>query len=230
MYLAGFSHCELSTSISLPSCLFRLKTMKLRSGCSRSSCSCMVTGCSTVPTSPTCRWVWSALSEGAGLLIYYLVVSWSSFCDVHKDYFCGVCVGLKVIHDYIWHPLLFGQVRLYQLSRLVHDFLPRLDLQLRQYDVTPFFYSASWFLTIFSSQYPIAFASRVLGLPPPLLSVYLSVCLSVCPSVCLSVCFIPPLCFAMQTFAFMKAQKLSSRYVLHRKSNNSSHTCVSTLL
>ena len=55
------------------------------------------------------------------------------------------------------------QVRLYQLSRLMHDFIPALHLLLQQNDITPFFYAAPWFLTIFASQYPISFTARVFG-------------------------------------------------------------------
>ena len=55
------------------------------------------------------------------------------------------------------------QVRLYQLSRLIHDFIPSLHELLHVHEVTPFFYAAPWFLTIFASQYPISFAARVFG-------------------------------------------------------------------
>jgi len=54
-------------------------------------------------------------------------------------------------------------MRLYQLSRLLHDFNPLLYQHFRVNDITPFFYAAPWFLTIFASQFPIAFTARVFG-------------------------------------------------------------------
>jgi hypothetical protein len=56
------------------------------------------------------------------------------------------------------------QIRLYQLSRLLHDILPTLHSHLGIHEITPFYYAAPWFLTLFSSQYPIAFVARVMDL------------------------------------------------------------------
>lgn len=56
------------------------------------------------------------------------------------------------------------QVRLYQFSRLLQDVIPSLSYHLNQHDITPFFYAGPWFLTLFASQYPIAFVARVLDL------------------------------------------------------------------
>ena len=55
------------------------------------------------------------------------------------------------------------QIRLYQLSRLLHDVLPTLHSHLGMHEITPFYYAAPWFLTLFSSQFPIAFVARVMG-------------------------------------------------------------------
>ena len=55
------------------------------------------------------------------------------------------------------------QLNLYQLSRLLYDLNPNLFYLLKENDVTPFFYAAPWFLTLFASQFPIAFCARVLG-------------------------------------------------------------------
>lgn len=55
------------------------------------------------------------------------------------------------------------QLYLYQLSRLIYDFVPLLYQKLSQHDINPFFYAAPWFLTIFASQYPISFTARVFG-------------------------------------------------------------------
>ncbi|CAI7991867.1 TBC1 domain family member 1 [Geodia barretti] len=56
------------------------------------------------------------------------------------------------------------QIRLYQLSRLLHDVLPTLHSHLGMHEITPFYYAAPWFLTLFSSQFPIAFVARVMDL------------------------------------------------------------------
>ena len=53
---------------------------------------------------------------------------------------------------------------LYQLSRLLYDLNPNLYYLLKENDVTPFYYAAPWFLTLFASQFPIAFCARVLGM------------------------------------------------------------------
>ena len=53
---------------------------------------------------------------------------------------------------------------LYQLSRLLYDLNPNLYYLLKENEVTPFYYAAPWFLTLFASQFPIAFCARVLGM------------------------------------------------------------------
>ena len=66
---------------------------------------------------------------------------------------------------------------LYQLSRLLYDLNPNLYYLLKDNEVTPFYYAAPWFLTLFASQFPIAFCARVLGniqgfIPSPHITVY----------------------------------------------------------
>lgn len=56
------------------------------------------------------------------------------------------------------------QVKLYQLTRLIHDSDPDLLVLLNHYDVLPSLYAAPWFLTLFASQFPIGFAVRVVDL------------------------------------------------------------------
>ena len=56
------------------------------------------------------------------------------------------------------------QIRLYQLSRLMHDHLPDLYDHLEDHDITPFLYAAPWFLALFCSQFPLPFISRVMGM------------------------------------------------------------------
>ncbi|KAG5877735.1 hypothetical protein JTB14_000713 [Gonioctena quinquepunctata] len=56
------------------------------------------------------------------------------------------------------------QVKLYQLSRLVHDHLPKLYDHFDTYEVAPTLYAAPWILTVFASQFPLGFVTRVFDL------------------------------------------------------------------
>ncbi|XP_037072482.1 TBC1 domain family member 1-like isoform X2 [Pollicipes pollicipes] len=56
------------------------------------------------------------------------------------------------------------QIQMYQFSRLVHDHHSELYDHLERYEVSPMLYATPWFLTLFSSQYPIGFAARVFDL------------------------------------------------------------------
>lgn len=61
-------------------------------------------------------------------------------------------------------PDMIGlQVKLYQLSRLLHDQLPDLYSHFDLYEVSPTLYAAPWLLTIFASQFPLGFVTRVFG-------------------------------------------------------------------
>lgn len=53
------------------------------------------------------------------------------------------------------------QVRLYQLSRLLHDRLPELYAHLDTHEVAPTLYAAPWLLTLFASQFPLGVVARV---------------------------------------------------------------------
>lgn len=55
------------------------------------------------------------------------------------------------------------QLQLYQLSRLIRDRLPELYRWLDSNDVSPTLYAAPWILTVFSSQFPLGFVTRVFG-------------------------------------------------------------------
>lgn len=55
------------------------------------------------------------------------------------------------------------QLQLYQLSRLLRDKLPNLYKWLDLSDVSPTLYAAPWILTIFSSQFPLGFVTRIFG-------------------------------------------------------------------
>jgi len=56
------------------------------------------------------------------------------------------------------------QVQLYQLSRLLHDHHPDLYAHFDNCDIPPTLYAAPWFLTIFSSQFPLGFVARIFGI------------------------------------------------------------------
>ena len=86
---------------------------------------------------------------------------------------CHSChCSLSLTHT---HTLSFSQLRLYQLSRLLHDELSTLHSHFTRHDITPFYYAAPWFLTLFASQYPIAFVARVMGKTCILHSLYIHV-------------------------------------------------------
>eukprot|EP00057_Strongylocentrotus_purpuratus_P002555 XP_003724741.2 PREDICTED: TBC1 domain family member 1 [Strongylocentrotus purpuratus] len=55
-------------------------------------------------------------------------------------------------------------IQMYQLSRLLHDFHHRLHDHLEQNEVAPSLYAAPWFLTLFASQFPFGFVSKVFDL------------------------------------------------------------------
>ncbi|XP_054261715.1 TBC1 domain family member 1 isoform X2 [Macrosteles quadrilineatus] len=56
------------------------------------------------------------------------------------------------------------QVQLYQLSRLIHDHQPDLYAQLDKHEVAPTLFAAPWMLTMFASQFPLGFVTRVFDL------------------------------------------------------------------
>ena len=47
------------------------------------------------------------------------------------------------------------QVQMYQLSRLIHDHHPKLSKKLDSFEMSPTLFAASWFLTLFASQFPL---------------------------------------------------------------------------
>ncbi|XP_071950636.1 TBC1 domain family member 1-like isoform X2 [Antedon mediterranea] len=56
------------------------------------------------------------------------------------------------------------QIQMYQLSRLLHDHYRRLHDHLEVNDIGPSLYAAAWFLTIFTSQFPLGFVARIFDL------------------------------------------------------------------
>lgn len=65
------------------------------------------------------------------------------------------------------------QLQLYQLSRLIREQLPELYKWLDANEVSPTLYAAPWILTIFSSQFPLGFVTRVFGMYSNSVSKYL---------------------------------------------------------
>ncbi|CAG7820531.1 unnamed protein product [Allacma fusca] len=62
-----------------------------------------------------------------------------------------------------YKPEMSGlQVKLYQLTRMIHDRDPELHMHLDTQDILPSLYAAPWFLTIFAAQFSVGFAVRVL--------------------------------------------------------------------
>lgn len=55
------------------------------------------------------------------------------------------------------------QLHLYQLSRLLHDRLPTIYNHFDKHEVSPTLYAAPWLLTLFASQFPLGFVTRVFG-------------------------------------------------------------------
>lgn len=53
------------------------------------------------------------------------------------------------------------QVQLYQLYRLVHDHYRDLYQHFEKHDISPALFAAPWFLTLFASQFPLGFVSRL---------------------------------------------------------------------
>ncbi|XP_043286801.1 TBC1 domain family member 4 isoform X2 [Venturia canescens] len=56
------------------------------------------------------------------------------------------------------------QLHLYQLSRLLHDRLPAIYDHFDKHEVSPTLYAAPWLLTLFASQFPLGFVTRVFDL------------------------------------------------------------------
>ncbi|CAG5117262.1 unnamed protein product, partial [Candidula unifasciata] len=53
------------------------------------------------------------------------------------------------------------QLKLYQLTRLLHDRYKDVYDHLEDHEISPTLYAAPWFLTMFASQFPLGFVARV---------------------------------------------------------------------
>ncbi|XP_017777394.1 PREDICTED: TBC1 domain family member 1 isoform X2 [Nicrophorus vespilloides] len=97
------------------------------------------------------------LSFVAGVLLLHMEESHAFFLLRHLMY------RRDLRKQYL--PDMVGlQVKLYQLSRLLHDQLPEIYAHLDMHEVAPTLYAAPWLLTIFASQFPLGFVTRVFDL------------------------------------------------------------------
>ena len=88
------------------------------------------------------------LSFVAGILLMHLEED-ESF-DAMK--YLLITTGLR--HQYC-PEMTALQVQMYQFSRLIHDHHPKLSKRLDSFEMSPTLFAASWFLTLFASQFPL---------------------------------------------------------------------------
>jgi hypothetical protein len=55
------------------------------------------------------------------------------------------------------------KLQLYQLTRIVHDKAPAVYEHFVRHEIEPFLYATPWFLSLFCTQFPSEFCTRVLG-------------------------------------------------------------------
>ncbi|XP_018567436.1 TBC1 domain family member 1 isoform X2 [Anoplophora glabripennis] len=97
------------------------------------------------------------LSFVAGVLLLHMEESQAFFVLRHLMYRRGL--RKQYLPD-----MMCLQIKLYQLSRLVHDQLSDLYNHFDFYEVAPTLYAAPWLLTVFASQFPLGFVTRVFDL------------------------------------------------------------------
>ncbi|XP_012719799.2 TBC1 domain family member 4 isoform X4 [Fundulus heteroclitus] len=120
---------------------------------------------------------------GAGQLSLYNLLKAYSLMDTEVGYCQGISfvAGVLLLHmreEQAFDMLKFFmydlgirrqykpdmvslQVQMYQLSRLLHDYHRDLYNHLEEYEIGPSLYAAPWFLTLFASQFPLGFVSRI---------------------------------------------------------------------
>ncbi|XP_061735749.1 TBC1 domain family member 4 isoform X3 [Nerophis ophidion] len=120
---------------------------------------------------------------GAGQLSLYNLLKAYSLLDTEVGYCQGVSfvAGVLLLHmseEQAFDALKFLmydlgirrqykpdmvslQIQMYQLSRLLHDYHRDLYNHLEEYEICPSLYAAPWFLTLFASQFPLGFVSRI---------------------------------------------------------------------
>ncbi|KAL6101176.1 tbc1d4 [Pungitius sinensis] len=120
---------------------------------------------------------------GAGQLSLYNLLKAYSLLDTEVGYCQGISfvAGVLLLHmseeqafdmlKFLMYDLgirqqfrpdmVSLQVQMYQLSRLLHDYHRDLYNHLEEHEIGPSLYAAPWFLTLFASQFPLNFVSRV---------------------------------------------------------------------
>ncbi|XP_057191786.1 TBC1 domain family member 4 isoform X2 [Triplophysa rosa] len=123
---------------------------------------------------------------GAGQLSLYNLLKAYSLLDTEVGYCQGISfvAGLLLLHmseeqafdtlKFLMYDLgirrqycpdmISLQIQMYQLSRLLHDYHRNLYTHLEEQEICPSLYAAPWFLTLFSSQFPLGFVARIFDL------------------------------------------------------------------
>uniref|UniRef100_A0A8C4EAL4 TBC1 domain family member 4 n=1 Tax=Dicentrarchus labrax TaxID=13489 RepID=A0A8C4EAL4_DICLA len=120
---------------------------------------------------------------GAGQLSLYNLLKAYSLLDTEVGYCQGISfvAGVLLLHmseeqafdmlKYLMYDLgirqqyrpdmVSLQIQMYQLSRLLHDYHRELYNHFEEHEISPSLYAAPWFLTLFASQFPLNFVSRI---------------------------------------------------------------------
>ncbi|XP_075887234.1 TBC1 domain family member 4 isoform X3 [Nelusetta ayraudi] len=120
---------------------------------------------------------------GAGQLSLYNILKAYSLLDTEVGYCQGISfvAGVLLLHmseeqafdmlKFLMYDLgirlqykpdmVSLQIQMYQLSRLLHDYHRELYNHFEEHEICPSLYAAPWFLTLFASQFPLSFVSRV---------------------------------------------------------------------
>ncbi|XP_017550678.1 TBC1 domain family member 4 isoform X1 [Pygocentrus nattereri] len=123
---------------------------------------------------------------GAGQLSLYNLLKAYSLLDMEVGYCQGISfvAGVLLLHmseeqafdtlKFLMYDLglrrqyrpdmISLQIQMYQLSRLLHDYHRGLYSHLEEHEISPSLYAAPWFLTLFASQFPLGFVSRIFDL------------------------------------------------------------------
>ncbi|XP_053732684.1 TBC1 domain family member 4 isoform X1 [Synchiropus splendidus] len=120
---------------------------------------------------------------GAGQLSLYNLLKAYSLLDTEVGYCQGISfvAGVLLLHmseeqafdmlKFLMYDLgirrqykpdmVSLQIQMYQLSRLLHDYHRDLYNHFEENEIGPSLYAAPWFLTLFASQFPLGFVSRI---------------------------------------------------------------------
>ncbi|CAJ1079751.1 TBC1 domain family member 4 isoform X5 [Xyrichtys novacula] len=120
---------------------------------------------------------------GAGQLSLYNLLKAYSLLDTEVGYCQGISfvAGVLLLHmseeqafdmlKFLMYDLgirqqfrpdmISLQIQMYQLSRLLHDYHRELYNHFEEHEICPSLYAAPWFLTLFASQFPLGFVSRI---------------------------------------------------------------------